>query len=152
MNGKGPKGKPEVEGVAFQRLDMWLWCARVAKARSDCVRLVEEGALRLNRQPTVKPHAKLRVGDVLTMALRGEVRVWRVAALATRRGPAPEARGLYEEVPENAVPEADDETLGPCAKDRRAAYEGPDEAPDSGNRQAGFQTPLRRIERDGPES
>jgi len=152
MNGKAPKGKPEVEGVAFQRLDMWLWCARVARARSDCVRLVEEGALRLNRQPTLKPHAKLRVGDVLTMALRGEVRVWRVLALASRRGPAPEARALYEEVPEHGAPDADDETVGPCAKDGRTAYEGPDEAPDSGNRPGGFQTPCRPVERDGPES
>jgi ribosome-associated heat shock protein Hsp15 len=99
------------EAAEWQRLDLWLWCARVAKGRSDCARLVEEGAVRLNRQPTVKAHAKLRTGDVLTMALRGEVRVWRVMALAARRGPAPEARLLYEEVPEarlvyEEVPEA----------------------------------------------
>ncbi|MCB8883271.1 RNA-binding S4 domain-containing protein [Acidisoma cellulosilytica] len=100
---------------------MWLWCARVAKARSDCAQLVEEGALRLNRQPTLKPHAKLRVGDVLTMALRGEVRVWRVRALAERRGPAPEARLLYEEVPENASTDSETDAGGPCAKDSATA-------------------------------
>ncbi|MCB8874210.1 RNA-binding S4 domain-containing protein [Acidisoma silvae] len=117
MNGKAPKSGGEVEGIAFQRLDMWLWCARAGKARSDCAKLVEEGALRLNRQPTLKPHAKLRVGDVLTLALRGEVRVWRVRALASRRGPAPEARLLYEEVLENDAIEAGDGSSGPCAKD-----------------------------------
>jgi ribosome-associated heat shock protein Hsp15 len=85
-------------GTDWQRLDLWLWCARVAKARSDCVRLVEAGAIRLNRQPTDKPHARLRVGDVMTLALHGKVRVWRVTALAARRGPAAEARLLYDDL------------------------------------------------------
>ena len=93
-----------VEDRDWQRLDKWLWCARFMKARSDCVRLVEGGLVRINRQPTDKPHARLRPGDVLTLALRGEVRVVRVLALAARRGPAPEARGLYEEVGDEAAP------------------------------------------------
>ena len=82
----------------WQRLDKWLWCARFLKARSDCVRLVEGGFVRLNRQPTDKPHARLRLGDVITLPLRNEVLVLRVLALASRRGPAPEARTLYETV------------------------------------------------------
>ena len=45
------------------RLDKWLWCARVAKTRGACSRLVEAGSVRINRQPTDKPHAKLRPGD-----------------------------------------------------------------------------------------
>jgi len=68
------------------------------RARSDCAALVEAGSIRINRQPTDKPHARLRVGDVLTVPVRGEVRVLRVAALAARRGPAAEAQRLYEEV------------------------------------------------------
>jgi ribosome-associated heat shock protein Hsp15 len=88
----------EAEDRDWQRLDKWLWCARFMKARSDCARLVAGGLVRINRQPTDKPHARLRVGDVLTVPLRGAVRVVRVQALATRRGPAPEARLLYEEV------------------------------------------------------
>lgn len=86
------------EGRAWQRLDKWLWCARFMKARADCARLVAEGLVRINRQVTDKPHARLRPGDVLTIPLRGDVRVVRVLALATRRGPAPEAQALYEEV------------------------------------------------------
>ena len=58
----------------------------------------------LNRQPTDKAHARLRVGDVLTLPLRGQVRVVRVVALAERRGPATEARLLYDEVPEDGGP------------------------------------------------
>lgn len=82
----------------WQRLDKWLWCARVMKARSDCAALVTRGSIRINRQPTDKPHARLRIGDVLTLPLRGQVRVLRVTALAARRGPANEARLLYEEI------------------------------------------------------
>jgi ribosome-associated heat shock protein Hsp15 len=90
-----------VEDRDWQRLDKWLWCARVAKTRAACARLVEEGGVRINRQPTDKPHARLRPGDVLTFALgRAPVRVWRVAALAARRGPPPEARTLYEDLSE----------------------------------------------------
>lgn len=92
-----------------QRLDLWLWHARLARTRADCARLVEKGAVRLNRQPTDKPHARVGPGDLLTIALgRGEgaiIKVWRVLALAERRGPAPEARGLYEDL--SAPPEAD---------------------------------------------
>jgi len=90
---------PETEDRDWQRLDKWLWCARFMKARSDCARLVAEGLVRINRQATDKAHARLRPGDVLTLPMRGEVRVVEVLALAVRRGPAPEARTLYREVP-----------------------------------------------------
>jgi ribosome-associated heat shock protein Hsp15 len=70
------------------------------RQRSDCARLIAQGSVRINRQPTEKPHAKLRVGDVLTLPVHNAVRVLRVAALAVRRGPAPEARMLYEEIAE----------------------------------------------------
>jgi len=88
----------EQEDQDWQRLDKWLWCARFMKARSDCNRFVAGGLVRINRQPTDKPHARLRIGDILTIPLNNGVRVLRVAALAERRGPAPEARLLYEEI------------------------------------------------------
>ena len=83
----------------WQRLDKWLWCARFMRQRSDCAALVGEGGLRINRQPTDKPHTRLRVGDIVTLPLRGAVRVIEVLELATRRGPASEAAALYREVP-----------------------------------------------------
>ncbi len=92
------------EDREWQRLDKWLWCARFMKARADCARLVAGGLVRINRQPTDKPHARLRPGDVLTLPLRGDVRVLRVVALAARRGPAPEARRLYEELGDTPAP------------------------------------------------
>ncbi len=75
------------------------------RARTDCAALVARGSIRINRQPTDKPHARLRVGDVLTVPVQASVRVVRVLSLAARRGPAPEARLLYEEI--------DDTTGGP---------------------------------------
>ena len=88
----------EIEDRSWQRLDKWLWYARFLKARADCARLVAAGGVRINRQPTDKPHARLRPGDVITLPLRQDVRVIRVLSLGTRRGPAPEAQTLYEEV------------------------------------------------------
>ncbi len=91
----------EAEDRDWQRLDIWLWSARFLKARSDCARLIQDGLVRINRQPTEKAHARLRPGDVLTLPLpRAGVKVVRVLALARRRGPATEARTLYEEIPE----------------------------------------------------
>ena len=90
----------EQEDRDWQRLDTWLWCARFMRARADCAALVALGGVRINRQVTDKAHARLRPGDVLTLPLRGRVRVIRVVALATRRGPAAEAIALYEELPE----------------------------------------------------
>lgn len=87
---------PESEDRDWQRLDKWLWCARFLKVRADCARLIAQGSIRLNRQPTDKPHARLRPGDVITLPLRDTVRVVRVLSLAIRRGPAPEAQALYE--------------------------------------------------------
>jgi ribosome-associated heat shock protein Hsp15 len=77
------------------------------RARTDCAALVARGSIRINRQPTDKPHARLRVGDVLTVPVHTSVRVVRVLSLAARRGPAPEARLLYQEI--------DDTVGGPCA-------------------------------------
>lgn len=99
----------------WQRLDTWLWCARFARARTDCAALASGGVVRINRQPTDKAHARLRVGDVLTVPLRGSVRVVRVLALARRRGPAAEARLLYEEL-------ADPSSPRPCAPAERPSY------------------------------
>jgi ribosome-associated heat shock protein Hsp15 len=109
-----------IEDRDWQRLDKWLWCARFMKARADCARLVAGGLVRINRQPTDKPHARLRVGDVLTVPLREQVRVLRVVSLAGRRGPSEEARRLYEEIVEAPVVSA----ALPCARGGTSAYAG----------------------------
>jgi len=107
------------EDREWQRLDKWLWCARFMKTRSDCSRLITGGGARINRQPTDKPHARLRPGDVVTLSLRGAVRVIEVLALAARRGPAEQARALYREIlPESVPTGAPDTALQQVSCDR----------------------------------
>lgn len=80
-----------------QRLDKWLWFARVVKTREDAASLVESGHVRVNGQKTLKPGHAVKAGDVLTVVLHARVRVLRISALAERRGPAEAARLLYDE-------------------------------------------------------
>ena len=57
------------------------------KSRTAAAQLVSGGKVRVNRIRVVKPSHMLREGDVLTIALRGEVRVIEVLAIGARRGP-----------------------------------------------------------------
>ena len=88
------------------RLDKWLWYARFCKSRSLASQLCRAGRIRVNRVAVDKPNHTVRPDDVLTFALGPHVRVIRVVALGERRGPAPEARTLYEDLapPQAAAP------------------------------------------------
>ncbi len=88
----------EDEDISWQRLDKFLFFARFCKSRAAAGALIEKGSVRINRQPTEKPHAKLRCDDVVTLPLPGGVKIVRVKALGKRRGPAAEAVKLYEEL------------------------------------------------------
>ncbi|MHA6767485.1 RNA-binding S4 domain-containing protein [Sphingobium ummariense] len=81
------------------RIDKFLWFARLAKSRSIAQKLAEEGHIRLNGRRIERAHAPVRAGDLITFPHPGGVvRVVRVLLLPTRRGPAPEAQGCYEEL------------------------------------------------------
>lgn len=80
------------------RLDKWLWQARFFKTRSLAGQIAAKRKIRVNRVIVTKSHYKVRPGDVLTFAQGLSIRVVRVLALGVRRGPAPEARTLYEEI------------------------------------------------------
>ena len=81
-----------------QRLDKWLWFARVAKTRTLAASLVANGRVRINRARITKPAQVVRLGDVITVSVPGGVRVLKIAAAGVRRGPATEAATLYEEI------------------------------------------------------
>ena len=81
-----------------QRLDRWIWFARVVKSRSLATRLAEAGHVRVNGQRTANAAKPLAIGDVLTIALERDVRVLEVAAFGERRGPFKEARLLYKDL------------------------------------------------------
>ena len=84
------------------RLDRFLWFARIVKTRALAQTMAEEGRLRLNGRVIDKAHAIVRAGDVLGFARKGGVRVLRIEALPSRRGPAAEARSLYSELTSEA--------------------------------------------------
>ena len=88
----------EDEDTGWQRLDKFLFFARFCKTRTVAAALVEKGGLRINRQPTEKPHARLRPGDIITIPLPRGVVVVQVAALAKRREGAAQAQLLYKEI------------------------------------------------------
>jgi len=81
-----------------QRLDKWLWHARIVRTRSDAAKLVSGGRVRLNGQRRTSPGHALKSGDVLTVALDARVRILKVSAFSERRGDAPSAQALYDEL------------------------------------------------------
>jgi ribosome-associated heat shock protein Hsp15 len=81
-----------------QRLDKWLWHARVVKARTSAAALVEGGRVRVNGAREKSPGHAVKIGDVLTITLDRGVRILKVTAFAERRGDATTARTLYEDV------------------------------------------------------
>jgi ribosome-associated heat shock protein Hsp15 len=87
-----------------QRLDRWLWFARIAKSRSLAGRLIGAGKVRVNRVRITKPGRSVRIGDVITATIHGRVRVLRIEAGGSRRGPAEEARTLYTDLTPPAPP------------------------------------------------
>lgn len=107
------------------RLDKWLWQARFFKTRSLSAKAVQGGHCRVNGVPVAKPAYMVAPGDVLTFPQARDVRVIRVVALGERRGPAPEAQALYEDLappePRERQPDVPRYDGGgrPTKKDRR---------------------------------
>ena len=81
-----------------QRLDKWLWHARVVKARTSAASLVESGHVRINGVREKSPGHAVKAGDVLTVSLDRGVRLMKVVGFSERRGDATAARTLYEDV------------------------------------------------------
>jgi ribosome-associated heat shock protein Hsp15 len=90
----GPPG-PQDPGL---RADKWLWFARFFKSRSLAAKVIGNGDLRVSGTKVSKPNATVRVGDVLTFPQGRTIRVIRILALGTRRGPASEARTLFRDL------------------------------------------------------
>lgn len=80
------------------RLDKFLWAARFFKSRTLAAGLLKEGRVRVNRRLVDKAHVTVRIGDVLTFPQADRIRVVRVVALDEKRGPAPIAQTLYEDL------------------------------------------------------
>lgn len=89
---------------AKQRLDKWLFFSRAVKSRTLAQKLIESGAVRVNALRTDASDHKVGAGDVLTFALKSRILVWRIRDPGSRRGPAPEAAMLYEDLSPPPLP------------------------------------------------
>lgn len=109
-------------GPVGLRLDKWLWFARFFKTRTLAAREVTQGHVRVNAVRVSKPSRTIVPGDVLTFPQAKAIRVVRIVELGQRRGPAPEAQALYEDLSPPA-PARDPDTISrgrrPTKKDRR---------------------------------
>jgi ribosome-associated heat shock protein Hsp15 len=122
------------DAPSAQRVDKWLWFARLLKSRTLAQALAASGRIRVSRAGTdaqriTRASHLLRVGDVLTLPLGARVRVLRMCAPGVRRGPPAEARALYEDLspaapsvraPEAAAPGRPKGSGRPTKRDRRA--------------------------------
>lgn len=88
----------EAAPVDRQRLDKWLWHARVVRTRTAAQELVAAGRVRVNRERTTAPARAVRIGDVLTIALTGHVRVLRIVGFSDRRGAPESVAALWVEI------------------------------------------------------
>lgn len=117
------------ESTPRLRVDKWLWQARFFKSRSEASRMCAGSKLRINRQVVSKAATCVKVGDVLTFPRGRNIRVIKVLALGTRRGPASEAQLLYEDLappepssaraPAGAPPAPERGSGRPTKRDRR---------------------------------
>ena len=85
-----------------QRIDKWLWYARMVRTRRAAAALAAAGHVRLNGERIDAASQPVRIGDVITLALDRTVRVVKVAGLCERRGSAPAARALYQDLAANS--------------------------------------------------
>ena len=112
-----------------QRLDRWLWHARIVKTRSLAQKLVTGGKVRINREKVLASSASVRIDDVVTVAVGKRIIVYRILGFADRRGPAVEAQQLYEDLtPREAPRNAGDGGAGMRTDD------GPSQRPDKRDR------------------
>ena len=86
-----------------QRLDKWLWHARVVKARTSAASLVESGHVRINGVREKSPGHAVKAGEVLTISLDSRVRVLKITGFTERRGDSAAARAIYIDL--QSVPE-----------------------------------------------
>jgi len=117
-----------------QRLDKWLWCARLVRTRTGAARLIAAGKVRINGVRALKPSRLVHIGDVVTATPLGGLSVLRVVDITERRGPASLAQALYEDLtPKDSLPPEREATLSrigkrPTKRERRRldAFRGGD--------------------------
>jgi ribosome-associated heat shock protein Hsp15 len=86
------------ELVERQRIDRWLWHARLVRTRGAAAALAGGGFVRVNGARIDAPGRMVRAGDVITVALDRRIRVVKVLGFVERRGAADSAAALYQDL------------------------------------------------------
>jgi ribosome-associated heat shock protein Hsp15 len=101
-----------------QRLDKWLWFARIAKTRTLAAALVTEGKIRVNGDKAAKPAHILKIGDGVTVVMRQRVRILKVIGFVARRGSAEVAKTTVEDMtPPPPRPEMSPASTSPAQRE-----------------------------------
>jgi len=103
------------------RIDKWLWHARFFKSRTLAGKFVNSGKVRVNGTQLTKAHYMVKADEVLTFPKGPYIRLIKVLHMGTRRGPAPEAQALYEDMD---PPQPRPKTVKPPAVAEREAGSG----------------------------
>ncbi len=122
-------------GAGAQRLDKWLWFARVAKTRTLSAALISEGKVRVNGVKVIKPAHTVKIGETVTVVMAQRMRVLKVAWMAERRGSADMAAQLFEDLSPVPPPKPD----GAAGVEANAT---------AGQRQPGSGRPTKRERRE----
>nr|WP_294851180.1 RNA-binding S4 domain-containing protein [uncultured Sphingomonas sp.] len=88
------------------RLDRYLFFIRILKSRTQAQTLIDTGRVRLDGHHVARPSEPVKVGSIIAFPLFGRIRILKVTALPTRRGPAAEARDCYADLGENVSQQA----------------------------------------------
>lgn len=132
---------PDGPAAISQRLDKWLWYARVVKTRTQAAALVSGGKVRVNRVKTDRPAHAVKVGDVITASVGARVRVLAVKAIGDRRGSADIARLLFDDLTAPVASAGSESSDGPAGGRAREAHAS------TGRRDSGSGRPTKRERR-----
>jgi ribosome-associated heat shock protein Hsp15 len=83
----------------------------MVKTRTLAQAIVSQGQVRVNKARVAKSSQEVGLGDILTLAVHGRVRVVRILDIGTRRGPASEAQTLFEDISASEKPAASEKLL-----------------------------------------
>jgi ribosome-associated heat shock protein Hsp15 len=100
------------------RIDKWLWQARFFKSRTLAAGVCRAKKVRVNGAHCSKASTMVSVGDVLTFPKATEIRVVKILALGSRRGPASEAELLYDDMTPPSVKSGAQDAISPVNPSR----------------------------------
>jgi len=86
------------EQTPSQRIDKWLWHARIIKSRSLAQKLITSGKVRVDTVKITNASSQVRSSNVLTISLERDIKIIEITGIPKRRGPFSEAQTFYNDL------------------------------------------------------